>query len=347
MAVVNHQIRLVSRPQGKAVLENFELVETMLPRLGERQMLVRNHYLSVDPYMRSRMESYDSYAPPQPLNEVMVGGTVGEVVASTIDEFCPGDKVTAMGGWQEYLLVDASQLGQTDPTWGLALTKIDTSDLPLSAYLGAVGMPGVSAWMGLTQICEPRQGETLVISSAAGAVGGLVGQLAKMRGCRVIGIAGGCEKCRYVMDELGFDACIDYKQHGSFRALSTEIAAAAPNGIDCCFENVGGTGFDVVLHAMNKFGRVALCGLIASYNGAPAAITKPGLILVKRLKVQGFIVFDRLDLWPAALIELHSLVMGGKLRYRESVIDGLAAAPQAFLDLLDGRSVGKQLIKLI
>jgi NADPH-dependent curcumin reductase CurA len=347
MPTVNRQIHLVSRPAGACTLQHFKLVETPLPELGPHQVLVRNHYLSLDPYMRGRMDDRKSYAAPQPLNTVMIGATVGEVVASTIDPFSPGDKVATMGGWQEYLLVDASQLKRANAAGGVSLRKVDATQIPLSAYLGALGMPGVTAWMGLTQICVPLQGETLVVSSAAGAVGGAVGQLAKERGCRAVGIAGGPEKCRYVKEELGFDECIDYKRHADLRALVSALAKAAPAGIDCCFENVGGVVFDAALSAMNDFGRVALCGLIAGYNGEPNPITYPSLILGKRLKMQGFIVSDRLDLWPAALEELRTLMLAGKLRYRETVTQGLEHAPQAFLDLLKGRSIGKAVVKLI
>lgn len=345
MTLMNRQIHLVSRPSGEPTLKNFKLVETPLPELGAHQVLVRNHYLSLDPYMRGRMEDRKSYAAPQPLNAVMVGGTVGEVVASTSDEFRPGDKVMAMGGWQEYLLVDAPEPGTSART--TALTKIDVRQTPLSAYLGVLGMPGVTAWVGLTQICTPRPGETLVVSSAAGTVGAAVGQLAKARGCRVVGIAGGPEKCRYVKEELGFDASVDYKQYSAFSALAAALAEAAPKGIDCCFENVGGVGFDAALSTMNDFGRVALCGLIAGYNGAPNPIANPSLILAKRLKMQGFIVSDRLDLWPPALEELRTLLVAGKLQSRETVTQGLAGAPRAFLDLLTGKSLGKQVVKLI
>jgi NADPH-dependent curcumin reductase len=348
MPTVNRQIHLVSRPAGEPTLENFRLVEAPLPELGVQQVLVRNHYLSLDPYMRGRMDDRKSYAAPQPLNTVMIGATVGEVVASTTDPFRAGDKVAAMGGWQEYVRVDASHLKHASPAAGVPLRKIDvTTQIPLSAYLGALGMPGVTAWMGVTQICAPRQDETLVVSSAAGAVGGAVGQLARQRGCRVVGIAGGPEKCRYVTQELGFDECIDYKRHKDLRALVGALTKAAPAGFDCCFENVGGMIFDAALSAMNEFGRIALCGLIAGYNGEPNPLSHPGLILGKRLRMQGFIVSDRLDQWPAALEELRALLLAGKLRYRETVTEGLERAPQAFLDLLKGRSIGKAVVKLI
>jgi NADPH-dependent curcumin reductase CurA len=243
-----------------------------------------------------------------------------------------------MGGWQEYAVVDASQRA--------ALNKVDTSKIPLSAYLGAVGMPGVTAWMGLTQIIEPKQGQTVVVSAASGAVGSVVGQLAKVRGCRAVGIAGGPDKCGYVVDELGFDACIDYKQHPDLKSLTTALKQACPQGIDGHFENVGGLILDAVMLRTNAFARVAVCGMIAGYSGEPLPMSHPALILVNRLKIQGFIVSERLELWPQALQELGPMVAGGRLKYRESVAQGIESAPQAFMGLLKGRNFGKQLVKL-
>lgn len=336
---VNRQIQLASRPQGEPSADNFKLVETTLPALAEGQVLVRNHYLSLDPYMRGRMNDGKSYAQPQPLNEVMIGGTVGEVVESKNANFKPGDKVVGMGGWQEYQLVDASQRG--------VLQKVDTTHIPLSAYLGAVGMPGVTGWYGLVKIINPKAGETVVVSAASGAVGGAVGQLAKVRGARAVGIAGGADKCRYVVEELGFDACIDYKEHKDVKSLSAALKAACPNGIDGYFENVGGMILDAVMLRANAFSRIAMCGMISGYNGEPIPMTAPQLILVNRMKVEGFIVSEHMEVWPEALKELGTLVATGKLKYRESVADGIAAAPEAFLGLLKGKNFGKQLVKLI
>jgi NADPH-dependent curcumin reductase len=225
--------------------------------------------------------------------------------------------------------------------------KPGSSTIPLQAYLGAVGMPGVTAWMGLTQIIEPKAGETVVVSAASGAVGGVLGQLAKARGCRVVGIAGGAEKCAYVVDELGFDACLDYKAHATPQALGAALDAAAPGGVDGNFENVGGQILDVVLSRMNAFGRVAVCGMISGYNGESLAINNARLILTQRLKLQGFIVSEHMALWPAALKELGGMVASGQLKYRESIAQGLEAAPGAFLGLLKGHNFGKQLVKLI
>ena len=335
----NHQIVLASRPAGEPTVDNFRLVETSLPALADGQVLVRHHYLSLDPYMRGRMNDGKSYAQPQPLDAVMIGGTVGEVVESRHPGFAAGDQVVGMGGWQQYSVVDATQLGM--------LRKVDTTHIPLAAYLGAVGMPGVTAWVGLTQIIAPKEGETVVVDAASGAVGSAVGQLAKARGCRVVGLAGGADKCAYVTEELGFDACIDYRQRQDLKSMLRALKEAAPNGIDGHFENVGGLILDAVMLRMNAFGRIAFCGMIAGYNGEPIPMANPSLILVSRLKLQGFIVSEHMNLWPQALKELGTMVATGKLKYRETVADGLAAAPEAFLGLLKGRNFGKQLVKLV
>jgi NADPH-dependent curcumin reductase CurA len=339
MTLINRQIQLASRPVGEPGADNFRLVETALPEMADGQVLVRHHYLSLDPYMRGRMNEGKSYAQPQPLDAVMIGGTAGEVVASRNPQFSVGDRVVGMGGWQEYAVIDGHQRG--------VLQKVDTSRIPLSAYLGAVGMPGVTAWMGLTQIIEPKAGETVVVSAASGAVGGAVGQLAKVRGCRAVGLAGGPDKCRYVVEELGFDACIDYKQHPDLKSLSKALKEACPNGIDGYFENVGGLILDAVMLRTNAFARIAVCGMIAGYNGAPLPMANPALILVNRMKIQGFIVSERMELWPQALKELGTLVASGQLKYRETIALGLASAPEAFLGLLKGRNFGKQLVKLV
>jgi hypothetical protein len=288
--------------------------------------------------MRGRMNDGKSYAQPQPLDQVMIGGTAGEVVASRNPHFAVGDRVVGMGGWQQYAIVDATQRG--------VLQKVDTTHIPLSAYLGAVGMPGATAWVGLTQIIAPKEGETVVVSAASGAVGSAVGQLAKVRGCRAVGLAGGPDKCAYVVEELGFDACIDYKQHPDLKSLLRALKEACPNGIDGYFENVGGMILDAVMLRMNAFGRIAFCGMISGYNGEPIPMANPSLILVSRLKLQGFIVSEHMNLWPEALKELGGLVATKKLKYRETVAEGLAAAPEAFFGLLKGRNFGKQLVKL-
>ncbi|MEJ8837358.1 NADP-dependent oxidoreductase [Ramlibacter sp. AN1133] len=334
----NRQFLLDSRPQGEARADNFKLVTGETPPLKEGEVLVRHHYLSLDPYMRGRMNDAKSYAAPQPLGQVMQGGTVGEVVESRSPKFQPGDKVVGMGGWQEYAVVSGEQGG---------LRKVDTAHVPLSHYLGAVGMPGVTAWYGLTQIIQPKAGQTVVVSAASGAVGSALGVLAKQRGCRAVGIAGGPDKCSYVEQELGFDACVDYKQHGDAQSLARALKEACPGGIDGYFENVGGMVMDAVMLRMNAFGRIALCGMIAGYDGKPIPMAYPQLILTNRLLVQGFIVSEHMELWPQALQELGTLVGTGKFRPRESVAQGLESAPEAFLGMLKGRNFGKQVVKLV
>lgn len=335
----NKQIQLDSRPTGEALASNFKLVISDTPALQDGQVLVRHHFLSLDPYMRGRMNDAKSYAVPQALGQTMGGGTVGEVVESRNAKFAVGDKVVGMGGWQHYSVVDANQPG--------ALRKVDTTHVPLSAYLGAVGMPGVTAWYGLVKIIEPRTGETMVVSAATGAVGSAFAALSKTRGCRTVGIAGGPDKCKYAVDELGFDACIDYKLHKDAASLSKALKDACPDGIDGYFENVGGMVLDAVLPRMNAFGRIAVCGMIAGYDGAPLPLANPALILTNRLKVQGFIVSEHMEVWPEALKELGTLVATGKLKARESIAQGIEAAPEAFLGLLKGKNFGKQLVRLV
>jgi len=339
MAEINRQIHLVSRPSGEASTDNFRLVEQPLGTPGEGQVLVRHHFLSLDPYMRGRMNDAKSYAQPQELDKVMQGGTVGVVVASKHPDYKPGDNVVGFGGWQEYSIVDGGIPG--------SLRKVDTSRVPLSAYLGAVGMPGVTAWYGLMKICEPKAGQTIVVSAASGAVGSAVGQLAKTRGCRAVGIAGGKDKCEYVTRELGFDACIDYKAHKDPKSLYQALKEATPDGVDGNFENVGGPILDAVLARMNTFGRIALCGMISGYDGQPIPLQQPQLILVSRLRIEGFIVGEHPEVRSEAMKELGMLVGTGKLKYRETIASGIESAPEAFLGLLKGRNFGKQLVKLV
>ena len=323
---------LASRPQGAVSPDNFRLETATVAPLKDGEVLVRNHFLSLDPYMRMRMEDVKSYAAPQAIGDTMIGGTVGEVVDSKHPKYAAGDTVVGMLGWAE--------MGTCD---GALLRKVETTHVPLSAYLGAVGMPGMTAWYGLTQIIAPKAGETVVVSAASGAVGSVVGQLAKLRGCRAVGIAGGAEKCAYVVNELGFDACIDYKAGN----LAADIKAATPDGIDGIFENVGGTIFDTCVARMNPFGRIALCGLISGYDGEPMTINNVRNFLTMRLSMRGFIVSEHIELWPQGLGELGTLVGTGKLKFRESVAQGLTAAPDAFIGLLKGRNFGKQLVKLV
>ena len=325
------RIVLASRPRGQVTPESFRLEQLDVPQAGAGQVLVRNEYLSLDPYMRGRMAEAKSYAAAQALDDTMIGGTAGVVVASNHPRFAAGDTVVGMLGWAEMGVAD-----------GNTLRKVDASSIPLPAYLGVLGMPGMTAWYGLNQIMRPVPGNTILVSAASGAVGSAVGQLAKLQGCRVVGIAGGPEKCAYVVDQLGFDACIDYKAG----QLQADLAAAAPDGIDALFENVGGPGFDAALPLMNAFGRIALCGLIAGYNGDDLAVRNLRFVLTSRLSIRGFIVTEHMDMWPQGLNELAALVAAGKLKYRETVAHGLAAAPEAFIGLLQGRNFGKQLVKL-
>lgn len=327
----NRRIVLARRPEGAVSPDDFRLEEAPVPELAGGQVLVRNRFLSLDPYMRGRMDDLKSYAPPQPLGEVMIGGTAGEVVESRDPRFAAGDTVIGMLGWQ---------------LWGVSegngLHKVDTAKIPLSAYLGAVGMPGVTAWYGLNRIIDPKPGETIVVSAASGAVGSVVGQLAKAAGCRVVGIAGGPKKCTIVTDEYGFDACVDYKAG----RLHEDLRATTPDGVDALFENVGGAPLDATLRRMNAFGRIALCGLISGYGGEPMPVTQFRSVLVNRLRVEGFIVSEHMEVWPGALHELGRRVIDGSLRYRETIARGLENAPEAFIGLLAGRNVGKQLVAL-
>ncbi|KHK58222.1 2-alkenal reductase [Ralstonia sp. A12] len=336
MSKTYQRIVLASRPQGAVTPDNFRLETADIPELQDGQVLVRNHFLSLDPYMRGRMNDSKSYAQPQPLDEVMIGGTVGVVEASKNPSFAVGDNVVGMFGWQE--------VGVSD---GRGIQKVDTRHIPLSAYLGSVGMPGVTAWYGLNKIMLPKPGQTVAVSAASGAVGSVVGQLAKLKGCRAVGFAGGKDKCDYVVNELGFDACIDYKAAKDSKELYQMLKEATPDGIDSYFENVGGSILDAVLSRMNAFGRIAMCGMIAGYDGQPLPLQNPQLILVSRLTIEGFIVSEHMDVWPEALRELGGFVAQGKLKFRESVADGLASAPEAFMGLLKGKNFGKQLVKLV
>jgi NADPH-dependent curcumin reductase CurA len=323
---------LAARPRGPVAPENFRLETLPVPDLADGEVLIRNHYLSLDPYMRGRMSAAKSYASSQQLDETMIGGTVGQVVASRNEHYQAGEFVGGMLGW--------SEMGVSD---GVMLRKLDTTRIPLSAYLGVVGMPGMAAWYGFNQIMEAAAGETVVVSAASGAVGSVVGQLARLRGCRVVGIAGGPEKCAHVVGDLGFDACVDYKAGN----LEADLAAATPDGVDAIFENVGGACLDAALARTNAFARIALCGMIAGYNGQEMPIKNARLLLINRLNLRGFIITEHMEYWQQGLQELAVLVANHQIKYRESVADGLAAAPEAFMGLLQGRNFGKQLVKLI
>ena len=332
MSSLNQQVILVSRPQYSVVPENFNLIDSPVPVARDGEILVRNHWLSLDPYMRGRIAQGKSYASAVDIGAVMVGDTAGVVVQSKHSDFKVGDRVIGALGWQRFAVAQASSLRKVD------------ARLPLSASLGVAGMPGVTAYVGLFDICQPKAGETVLVTAASGAVGSVVGQLAKLHGCRVIGVAGGPEKCRYVIDDLGFDDCIDYKADD----FKMRYTSALPNGIDCLFENVGGSVFDVSLAHMNPFSRIALCGFIADFNASePYGIKRLMTLIINRVKLQGFIVGDHPTRWPLALQELTEHVVAGRLRYRETIAEGLEAAPVALAGMFHGHNFGKQLVRVL
>jgi NADPH-dependent curcumin reductase CurA len=331
---MNKRIVLASYPEGPVTESNFRLETAPVPKPADGEVLVKNHWLSLDPYMRGRMSRQKSYAKGVEIGEVMTGETVGEVVESKHPKLKPGDKVaTGQGaGWQLYCCLK-----------GERLAKVDDSKAPLSYYLGCLGMPGRTAYFGMKDILQPKAGETVVVSAASGAVGSVVGQLAKEWGCRVVGIAGGPAKCGYVVKELGFDACVDYKAG----KLLDDLRAACPKGVDAYFENVGGVILDTILRLMNLRSRIAVCGLISDYNATePYGVKMFRSILVNRIKVQGMIVFDWLERYAEANEALLALVNGGRFKYRESVVQGLESAPKGLIGLLKGENFGKQLVKL-
>lgn len=331
MTATNRQIRLRKRPVGTPMTGDFETASAPRPAPGDGDVLRRTIYLSLDPYMRGRMSDAASYATPVNLGDVMCGHTVSQVVESRHPSFKSGDIVTGYDGWQEY----ASSNGKD-------LRKLDSS-VPMSTAIGVLGMPGMTAFVGLLDIGQPKPGETVVVSAASGAVGSIVGQLARIKGCRAVGVAGSADKCRYVVDELGFDACVNYKTDDLVPALR----AACPTGIDIYFENVGGAVFAAVLRQLNKFARIPLCGIISEYNvtGNPNG---PNLrpLLVSRAMIKGFIVSDHSDRFPAFLQEMTPLVREGKVKYREDIAEGLDAAPSALIGMFDGRNFGKQLVRV-
>jgi NADPH-dependent curcumin reductase CurA len=332
MAALNKQVLLASRPQGAVSPDNFRIVEAPIATPGPGEVLVKNEWLSLDPYMRGRMSDAKSYVPPVQVGAVMVGQTVGEVVESQDPNFKPGDKVLAPLGWQLYGIAKARDL-----------TKLNVGRVPASYYLGVLGMPGITAWFGLYEIGKPKMGETLVVTAATGAVGSVAGQLGKIEGCRVVGIAGGKAKCDYAVQELGYDACIDYKAGN----LPANLREACPRGVDVLFENVGGEILDTTLTLMNTYSRVIVCGLIADYSRAePYGYKNLRSVLVNRIRMQGMIVFDWKDRYGEALAGLAGRLAEGKLKYRESVVEGIDNAPAGFMALLKGENFGKQLVKL-
>lgn len=335
---INRQHVLAERPKGEPTKDTLNLVESEIPVAGNDQMLLRTEYLSLDPYMRGRMSDAKSYAASVEIGDVMVGGTVAQVVESNVDGFKQGDWVLSFNGWQDYALSDGS-----------GVTKLDQSPDHLSWALGILGMPGFTAWAGLTQIGAPRKGETIAVAAATGPVGATVGQIGKLLGCRVVGIAGGPEKCDYAVDELGFDACIDHKADD----FADQLAKASPDGIDVYFENVGGKVLDAVIPLLNPNARVPVCGLVSQYNvtGLPDGPDRMnwlmGQILSKKLTMQGFIIFDTFGhLYPKFAKEMSGWVESGEIKYREEIIDGLENAPDAFIGLLKGENFGKRVIRV-
>lgn len=330
----NRQVLLAARPSGFPAESDFRLVDGDIPSPSDGEVLVRTLYLSLDPYMRGRMNDAKSYAPPVALNSVMIGGVVGEVVESHAEGFSAGDIVEGRIGWQEYGLAAPNDLRLVDPSLG-----------PLTTALGPLGMTGLTAHVGLLQVGRPEPGQTVLVSSAAGAVGSVVGQIAKIKGCRVVGIAGGAEKCRTVTDEFGFDAAVDYKADGD---LTAAIAAACPDGVDVFFDNTGGAIADAALSCLARGARVAICGTISQ-----TSLTEPelgprvqGKLMTAWASMQAFNVFQFNDLHPDALRELATWVRDGKIRYREHIVDGLENAPAALIALLQGKNTGKMIVKV-
>lgn len=335
---VNRQIVLAERPKGEPTKDTLKLIETKVPTAGASEMLLRTEYLSLDPYMRGRMSDAPSYAAPVEIDGVMVGGTVATVVTSNVEGFDVGDSVLSFSGWQDYAVSD-----------GTAVTNLGKSPAHASWALGIMGMPGFTAWAGLTKIGMPKAGETIVVAAATGPVGATVGQIGKILGCRVVGVAGGAEKCAYAVDELGFDACIDHKADD----FAEQLAKASPDGIDVYFENVGGKVLDAVVPLLNPNARMPVCGLVSQYNATelPSGPDRMnwlmGQILRKKIKVQGFIIFDDFGhLYPEFAKEMQAWVEAGKVKYREEIIDGLENAPKAFIGLLKGENFGKRVIRV-
>ncbi|MEM6463726.1 MAG: NADP-dependent oxidoreductase [Pseudomonadota bacterium] len=338
MTEKNRRIVLASRPEGTPSHANFRLEEVDVETPGPGEFLLKTLYLSLDPYMRGRMNDAPSYAPPVAIDEVMTGGTIARVHLSNNPRFEVGDLVSSVGGWQEFSICD-----------GEGATRLDRDMKHPSLALGVMGMPGFTAYVGLLDIGEPKSGETVVVSAATGAVGSVVGQIAKLKGCRVVGVAGGDDKCRYAVEELGFDACIDRREAD----LKDKLAAACPAGVDVYFENVGGAVFEAVLPLLNVHARVPVCGRIASYNatalpqGPDRTPALMGLVLVRRIKMQGFIIFDHYESRYRDFVkDMSGWLAKGKVKYREDVVDGLENAPDAFMGLLEGKNFGKLVVRV-
>ena len=338
-------ITLASRPTGAPVPDNFALKSSPIPTPEDGEVLVRVHYMSLDPYMRGRMDDAKSYAAPVPIGGTMEGGGVGEVLVSNFPGLAPGDFVFGMLGWATHAIQP-----------GKMLRKIDPGTISITTALGVLGMPGFTGWHGLMEYGRPKAGETLVVAAATGPVGSMVGQLAKSLGLRTVGIAGGAEKCALATKTFGFDVCIDHRAYPDARSLRAAIKDAAPDGIDIYFENVGGKVLEAVMPLMNPFGRIPVCGMISWYNagglgaGADAPMSAPALwrpILVNFLSVQGFIISNHWDRYPTFLAEVAPKVIKGDIKVIEDIAEGLENAPEAFIGLLQGRNVGKQIVKVI
>jgi NADPH-dependent curcumin reductase CurA len=331
---VNQQFVLAARPVGMPKESDFRLVEAALPALAQGQVLVRSMFLSVDPYMRGRMTGVRTYADPVDIGQVMVGGTVGKVIQSTNPQFRVGDVVSGYWGWQEFAISD-----------GRGLQKLDTSIAPPSTALGVLGMPGMTAYFGFLDICRPQPGETVVVSGAAGAVGSLVGQIAKIRGCRAVGVAGGDDKIAWLTGELGFDAALNYKTTRDYVARLKELC---PKGIDCYFDNVGGAVTDAILPLLNVRARISICGQISQYN---AAKPEPGVrpyvfLLMKQARVEGFIITQFADRFSEGVAQMAQWLKEGRLKYRETVIEGFENMPRALIGVLSGDNTGKMIVAI-
>lgn len=337
MAKINREIHLQSRPQGMPTADNFKLVETPIPKPGAGQFLVRNLWMSVDPYMRGRMMDRKSYSPPFRLGEPLDGGSVGQVIESNNDAFAVGDYVCsfANGAWREYHLGDGTMVMQ----------KIDPELAPLQSYLGVMGMPGMTAYTSLLRIGAPQAGETVFVSAAAGAVGSVVCQIAKLKGCRVVGSVGSDEKVRWLLDEAGIDAAVNYRTCGK---LLEAVGKACPQGVDIYYENVGGEHLEVALELMNKNGRLVMCGMISIYNSVepPPGPRNLGYVIGKSLKMQGFIVSDFLEMVPQFFADMGGWIRAGKIKSQETIVSGIENAPSAFLGLFKGENLGKMLVRL-
>jgi NADPH-dependent curcumin reductase CurA len=337
MTQTSRRILFVRRPQGAPVPDDFRLEEAPVPTPKQGEALVRTVWLSLDPYMRGRMNEGPSYTPGVAIGSVMVGETVGEVLESRSPSLQPGDFVRGFGGWQSHVALPAEKL-----------TKVDPEAAPISTALGVLGMPGFTAYAGLLEIGEPKPGETVVIGAASGAVGAIAGQIARIKGCRVVGVAGGPEKCRYVVDELGFDACLDRRQS----ALDAGLKAACPNGVDIYVELVGGAVTDAVLPLLNTFARIPVIGGIAHYNATSLPDGPDRLpwlmrqVLTKRLRIRGMIVWDFASIEPDFRRDMTDWVRQGLVRYREDVTEGLENAPEALIGMLEGRNFGKKLVRV-